>query len=200
MTTVSAMNNQTEVAAVRRGRWRFVDSNHGYGWISIVLHWTGAVAVLTLWLVGSAIRNAKAGQVAELIDLHTSIAVSVYALLWLRIGWRLKVGHPEPLAAQRGIFFSVAQLTHVVLVLAIGAMLISGPLMAWSRGNSIHVWQVSIPSPWGSVPSLALVMRSVHVSMGWLVIWAIALHVAGTIKHTIFNRDGTLGRMLAPRQ
>jgi cytochrome b561 len=198
MNVFLSMNEHAQSAVNAPDRWRLSDTADGYGWISISLHWLSALAVVALLLVGTAIRNAKAGEATRLIDLHTSIAGSSYVLLWARVIWRFKVGHPDPLSAQNKVFFRVAKITHYALILALATMLLSGPLMVWSRGNSINVFQMAIPSPWGYAPLIASVMRAVHGSMGWVLIGGLLLHVAGALKHTAFDRDGTLGRMLAP--
>lgn len=74
-------------------------------WGSIVLHWLTAAVVLALLFLGSSIAGAEAAQRNELILLHTSIAVAAYVILWWRIVWRFRKGHPGPLTKQRECFF-----------------------------------------------------------------------------------------------
>ena len=74
---------------------RTTDTRTGYGWVSIALHWTTAIIVLTLWFVGSSIQSDPGTQESTL-RLHTSIAITAYLLLWARVIWRLKIGHPGP--------------------------------------------------------------------------------------------------------
>ena len=73
-------------------RWR--DTRTGYGWLSIALHWLTAIAILTIWFVGSSIQNDLAAGSESSLRLHTSIAISAYVLLWFRVIWRFKQGHP----------------------------------------------------------------------------------------------------------
>ncbi|HTU59336.1 MAG TPA: cytochrome b/b6 domain-containing protein, partial [Polyangiales bacterium] len=122
------------------------DTPTGYGWISIALHWLTAIAILTIWFIGSSI-HADPATTESTLNLHTSIAISVYALLWARIIWRFAVGHPGPLPEQRGFFHVIGKYCHYVMLAAVGAMLLSGPLMAWSRGDAIHVWNWFALSP-----------------------------------------------------
>src|SRR5437588_11577638 len=65
---------------------RLMDTASGYGWISIALHWLAAAFVLTMWTIGTMSQSAPEGD-SRLVDLHTTIGVSAYALLWLRILW-----------------------------------------------------------------------------------------------------------------
>jgi cytochrome b561 len=195
-----ATNARLDAASLRRDRWRLTDGDRDYGWISIALHWLSAIVVIGLWVVGSAVRSAPAARYGQLVDVHTTIAITAYVLMWARIIWRVKTGHPEPLPSQNKFFFSIAKVTHYLLIVALCGMLWSGPLIVWSRGNSIHVFDFSIPSPLGYMPHMSRVMPWIHRAMSWVVIWAVVLHVGGALKHAAFDQDGTLGRMLAPRR
>ena len=111
---------------------RTTDTRTGYGWVSIALHWTTAIIVLTLWFVGSSIQSDPGTQESTL-RLHTSIAITAYLLLWARVIWRLKIGHPGPLPKQGGLFYQIGKYTHYTMCVAIAFMLITGPLMLWLK-------------------------------------------------------------------
>ena len=75
---------------------RVQDTRNGYGWISIALHWLTAAIVLTMWTVGIMSQIAGREGDPKLVHLHTTIGMTMYALLWGRIIWRFAVGHPGP--------------------------------------------------------------------------------------------------------
>jgi len=75
---------------------RLQDTSHGYGWISIALHWLTAAIVLTMWIVGTMSQVASHEDYPALVRLHSTIGVTAYVLLWARIAWRFKIGHPGP--------------------------------------------------------------------------------------------------------
>ena len=75
---------------------RFRDPNNGYSWLSIALHWATAIIILTLWFIGSSINADRANGSLATLNLHTSIAISAYLLLWARIIWRFWYKHPGP--------------------------------------------------------------------------------------------------------
>jgi cytochrome b561 len=179
---------------------RTSDTRNGYGWISIALHWITAIIVLTIWFIGSSIHAGAEQTPAEsesVLRLHTSIAVTAYLLLWARIIWRFVKGHPGPLVQQAGPFYTIGKYAHYVLLIAIGAMLISGPTMVWSRGDVIHVFELfTIPGPFAAHPPLFDVAHSIHVWCSRIIIIGTALHLAGVYKHAAFNQDGTFGKML----
>jgi cytochrome b561 len=174
------------------------DTSNGYGWISITLHWITAIVVLTIWFIGSSIRSAMAGEDYEqTIALHTSIAISAYVLLWARIVWRFVKGHPGPLPRQGGVFYAIGKYVHFVLLFAIAAMLLSGPLMVWARGDAIQVFGwFAIPGPFAMNMPLYDAMHGIHVWCSRVIIVGTALHLGGVYKHAAFNQDGTFGKML----
>src|SRR6266852_3597189 len=126
---------------------RTADTSNGYGWISIALHWLAAAIVLTMFVIGTMSQGAAREESLRLVHLHTTIGMTAYALLWGRIIWRFVVGHPGPLPKQGVIFFTIGKYFHFVMLVAIGAMLLSGPLMVWTAGDAIHVFALAIPSP-----------------------------------------------------
>jgi len=173
------------------------DTRTGYGWISIALHWLTAIVILTIWFIGSSIQSDVAAGGTGTLRLHTSIAISAYALLWARIIWRFWQGHPGPLTAQAGFFFLLGKYTHYIMLVAIATMLISGPLMVWARGDIIYVFDwFTIPSPLAPNMDFFSFTHSVHVWCGRVIIVGTLLHIGGVYKHAAFNQDGTFGKML----
>jgi cytochrome b561 len=176
---------------------RTSDTRTGYGWISIALHWLTAIVILTIWFIGSSIQTDVAAGSTSTLRLHTSIAITAYLLLWGRILWRFWQGHPAPLPEQAGVFYQLGKYTHYVMLIAIAAMLVSGPLMVWSRGEAIYVFDwFAIPGPYGAHMWLFTLTHTVHVWCGRVIIVGTLLHLGGVYKHAAFNQDGTFGKML----
>lgn len=173
------------------------DTGTGYGWVSIALHWVSGVAIIYLLYLGNTIGSLEGDERAAALLRHTSIAISFYLIFVVRIAWRLCYGHPRPTAAQQGWAFAVGKWTHMTMIFALALMLISGPLMHWSYGNRIgvFVW-FSIPGPIGQSPVLGGFMHSVHVFGALILFTGFLLHIAGVYKHTAFNHDGTLAKMI----
>jgi cytochrome b561 len=176
---------------------RALDTRTGYGWISIALHWITAIVILTVWFIGSSIQSDLASGSSATLRLHTSIAMTAYVLLWARILWRFKQGHPDATPEQRGAFYQIGKYTHYVILAAIAVMLISGPLMVWSRGEPIYVFDwLTIPGPYGMNMDLYTLLHSTHIWGSRVIIVGTVLHLGGVYKHAAFNQDGTFGKML----
>jgi cytochrome b561 len=178
------------------------DTATGYGWISIVLHWITAVIILYMLYLGNTIEGLAGEERSAAVLRHTSIAITFYCLFLARIVWRLYYGHPRPTEEQRGWAFTLGKWTHLAMVFALAVMLVSGPLMHWSYGNPIEVFDwFAIPAPIGSSMEFAAMMHAAHKLGAAVLFFGFILHIGGVYKHTAFNQDGTLAKMiLADRQ
>jgi cytochrome b561 len=177
------------------------DTDNGYGWVSIVLHWITTIAIFALLYIGSSIEAYVGESRVMAVRLHTSIAVCAYVFLWGRIIWRLVYSHPGPTSGQRGLSFLIGKWVHYVILIALALMLVSGPLMAWSgsSGGVIEVFDwFALPAPFEAGDAFRDFMHAIHRRSAIVVFLGILLHLGGVYKHTAFNQDGTLVKMVLP--
>ncbi len=173
------------------------DTGAGYGWISIALHWITAIGILYLLYLGNTIGGAEPEARDAAVLRHTSIAIVLYAVFLIRIVWRLYYGHPLPTPEQRGWAFTLGKWTHMIMVYALALMLVSGPMMQWAYGNEIGVFDwVSVPSPFPASFPLAAALHTVHAWSALVIFVGFLLHIGGVYKHTAFNQDGTLAKII----
>jgi cytochrome b561 len=180
----------------RRTRWQ--DGPRSFGWVSILLHWLGAAAIVALLFSGDSIHAAKGLNGDAALRFHTSVALSAYALLWLRVIWRVAKGHPKRLSRQSPRSYAIATPSHWLLVAAIAIMLVTGPVMAWAGGLPLRLFVIEIPSPVEPMPALYAMMHTGHVLGAWILGWGTLLHLLAVIKHMAVDRDGAFDRMMVP--
>jgi len=178
---------------------RLKDTATGYGLISILLHWITAILILYLLYLGSTIGSQEGDARRLAVDRHTSVAIASYLLLLGRVIWRFVYHHPGPTDEQRGWAFTMGKWTHYAITGAIIVMLVTGPLMQFNYGRDIHVfdWFV-IATPFGTNFGAATFLHSVHTASALFIFLGILLHVGGVYKHTAFNQDGTLAKIIIP--
>lgn len=160
------------------------DQPNSFGWISIALHWTTAVAVIALWFVGSSITWVPAEEMDQRRALHITIGLISWLPLAARIVWRLCVRHPRA-EGQSAREHRVARVVHTLMLLLIGLMILSGPIMAWSLPERTALTQ------------LALV---IHSNAANVLLALIVLHIGGALKHLMFDDDETIARIFMPRK
>ena len=180
---------------------RLKDTPTGYGWISILLHWITAILILVMLFVGNSIEAVGGSVRIEAINLHTSIGLSAYVLLLGRIVWRFAYGHPGPQEGQQGVFYVIGKWVHYIMLVALGVMIVTGPVMAWASGLDIAVFDwLTIPA--SAVPNYPLrdALHVVHRFCAIVLFVGFLLHLGGVYKHTAFNRDGTFIKMIIPER
>jgi cytochrome b561 len=178
---------------------RLKDTATGYGLISILLHWITAILILYLLYLGSTIGSLEGPARDAAVNRHTSFAIASYVLLLGRVIWRFYYRHPGPTDEQRGWAYTTGKWTHYAITAAIVVMLITGPLLQFSYGRAIRVfdWFV-IASPMEANFGLAGFLHSLHTATAVFIFLGVVLHIGGVYKHTAFNQDGTLAKIIIP--
>lgn len=165
------------------------DRTRGYSAASVVAHWLAAILVIALLVTHSAARDTT-GYV-----FHVSGgAIAGLFLLW-RVWHRVRRGMADA-PRQAAILNLAARVVHWGLLLLIAVVVISGYLLPWSLGEALDVFGVGIPSPMDAAPALHEVLERMHDVAGHLFMPLLALHVAGAVKHAIFDRRGAALRMI----
>lgn len=178
-----------------------------YGAIERAFHWLMALLILgaaPLGLIANRLPHDTAEALAwkvQLFSLHKTLGVAIFGLAVLRILWALVQPRPAPLHPERRIETALAGAVHGLLYLSLLAV----PLAGWvehaaSDGFAPILWPLgqSLPLVPKSVV-LAEVAGALHAAFAWLLVGALALHVAGALKHAVLDRDDTLARMLSGR-
>lgn len=175
------------------------NSSARYGWVSIVLHWGVALVVfglfaLGLWMVGLDYYSAWRKDAP---DLHKSIGITLFAIMLVRIVWRLLSPPPPPLASYSRLTRIGAAFGHAFLYLGLFAVMIAGYLISTADGVGIPVFGLfEIPAVVSGLPDQANTAGVVHLYLAWVLVVFAGLHGVAAFKHHFIDRDATLTRML----
>jgi cytochrome b561 len=173
------------------------DNKQGFGSISIAVHWIGALLLIVMLLLGLRImfapdRPAESAATA----LHTSIGVLLWIFLAARIAWRLSQKSPDE-PPQHWSLNVISRIVQYGLLLGIAIQLVTGPLLVWSTGHPLAVFN------WFEIPTFLARNRGLHETLGaihtttaYVILGLFTLHIAGALKHLIIDRDGVFQRML----
>ncbi len=175
-----------------------------YSPISKTLHWLTALLILSAFPLGLLANNApfatsdEIATKALLFSLHKTIGVTAFFTALIRILWALTQTPPADLHPDRRLETFAAHLVHWLLYIS----MLLVPLTGWIN----HAASTGFAPIWGPFgQSLPLVPKSETVSAlfsagHWvftkILLAAIALHIAGALKHVFIDRDETMRRML----
>ncbi len=149
--------------------------------------------MLPLAWVAISLPNGEAK--GSMFVLHKSVGLTIFAIVVIRIVWRMIYPAPADPAAPKGLEV-IARINHWLLYAIFLIMPLSGWLLSALSGRSTpYFWLFTIPGLEKN-EALSKTFASVHVFGQFAVYLLVALHILGTVWHLVIRRDGLLERML----
>ncbi|UWQ20673.1 cytochrome b/b6 domain-containing protein [Jannaschia sp. W003] len=170
-----------------------------YGRVERAFHWSVALLIASAVGLGLAAQwaplasDAAWAWKARLFSLHKTVGVAAFAVALARIAWAAAQPRPRPLHPERRWETRLARAVHGTLY---GALVLV-PLSGWLAHAAMPGFapillpvpqSLALPAPWPER------LAALHVVAGRVLLAAVALHVAGALRHAL-ERDGTLARM-----
>jgi len=178
-----------------------------YSNVAIVLHWVIAACIVFQILLAWRMDDLKTPLGFALIQLHKSVGITILLLSLVRLGWRLANPPPREVGLNRWEA-TLSKITH----LGFYGIMIGMPITGWIM---VSASRISIPTvlfgvvPWPHVPGLAHLAEPAksawraigHEGHEWLAFGTyllLLLHVAGALKHQVFDRESPILARMAP--
>jgi cytochrome b561 len=177
-------------------RWK--SDRQYYGMVAILLHWSVAVMVLLLFLLGLWMTGLEYYHpwYRQGPDIHRSIGVLLFGVLLVRLAWRWSNPPPEPLPDHTAVERITAGLVHRLLYLLLFCVMLSGYLISTADGRALDVFG------WFELPALITgielqeeIAGRAHLVIAVTTIALVAVHIGGAFKHHFVDRDRTLLRI-----
>ncbi len=169
-----------------------------YSGVAMLLHWAIAVLVIMNWQIAEQAEKLSGPLRGEVMNYHKAWGITILVLTLIRLAWRL--AHPSVVRTRdlppwERVLAKTVHVTFYVLLIAL-------PLGGW-LANSLMDRTIdffglfTIPAlPVGSDKGLGGAIFDLHETGAKFMLLLVLLHVAGALKHTLIDRDGTLWRML----
>lgn len=176
--------------------WR--NTTERYGGIAQGFHWTVAILVLSLLVIGVLMTDMKPGpDMFKVYALHKSVGITVLTLAVLRLIWKLSNPHPHSLPTHQRWEQILARMVHVFLYFAIIGMPLSGWIMSSAKGFPVSFFGwATLPDLVSPNEELSKIANRFHELTAYSLMAAIGLHFAGAMKHHVIDKDATLRRMV----
>ncbi len=183
------------------------NTRNGYGIVAIAFHWTMAVLMVGLFVLGKYMvgLDPMAPDTFALYQWHKSFGFVVLALAVLRLAWRFANPAPKLPAGMPAIERLAAHLGHFGLYALLLALPLSGWLMVsaspWGIPTVLFevlpVPHLPVPGALGDKPAAEALLKELHEMLGFALLLLVVLHVAAALKHHFLNRDDVLRRMVS---
>jgi cytochrome b561 len=177
------------------------NSMERYGAIAMLFHWTMAAVVIGLAVLGLyMITLPDAGFTTVKVTLviyHKEFGLLAFALLAVRLGWRVTHILPRLTESTPQWQQVTARFLQLAFYALLAALPISGYLMSSAAGIPVSLFGL------GTLPDL--VHRNdhefrryadIHQWLAYLLIACVLAHVAAALKHHFVDQDRTLRNML----
>ena len=163
-----------------------------------MLHWVTALGVFGLfalgwWMVDLGYYDPWYRDAPE---LHKGIGVLLFALVLVRLVWRVQSSGPKPLASHTRLIRSLALVTKGTLYALLIGVSLSGYLITTAKGDELRVFDLfGIPALVTGIDNLEDIAGDFHWWMALVLLGLAALHAIAALKHHLLDRDDTLKRM-----
>ena len=169
-----------------------------YGAVAQVLHWVTALVVLVAFIYGPGGSEERIYAPARDFDrqLHETLGLCVFALVVLRVIWRMFDTRPEPppVARWMAVAAKAVQGGLYLLLFALPFTAISG---AWLEGHPLTLLAgVKIAPILGVSHAVGATIATIHTWLGDAIMWLAGIHALAAIYHHLFLKDDVLISML----
>lgn len=175
-----------------------------YGSVAKSFHWLTALLILSALALGFIAHNvpyqdsAQLAVKATLFSLHKTVGLAAFFTAILRILWAFTQPRPKLLNGDHKLEALAAETAHWVLYCAMALVPLTGWIHHAATTGFAPIWW-----PFGqSLPfvpknaDFATILSGLHYTFMVVMVVTLLAHVGGALKHAVFDRDGTLQRML----
>ena len=169
-----------------------------YSGVAMTLHWLIAIGVIVQWRIHESAEHASREAGRAIMANHFSLGVTLLVLVLLRLAWRLVVPNP-PIASHPATWErALAKIVHTLFYVLLIALPLAGWLAMSKLESTVSVWGLfTMPMlPVAPDPEGGKAIFELHGVVGQALLILMVIHILGTLKHTLIDRDGNLFRML----
>lgn len=178
-------------------RWK--NSQHHFGWVSIALHWSMALLLIAMYIIGDYMVELDYYDTwyHKAPDLHKAAGILLVMLLIVRFVWNHVQTKPQPLQAEKALQNQLARLGHLGLYGLVLVLGISGYLISTAKGQGIDVFGLfTVPALLPDSADRGELAGDIHEIAANLFLILVIIHAAAASVHHFIYKDRTLLRML----
>ena len=173
-----------------------------WGWLSIALHWIGAIAIFVLlvhgwWMTHMVPRPERLANYAW----HAALGYDLFLLVVLRLIWRWLNPVPAQPAESKPWETLAAHAGHIGLYVLIFAVTLTGWIVATTARTPMTKDLLGVPLPalvTGIERSTRNLVEETHLVLAYTLAVLVAVHVVGALRHHFIKRNDVFRRMISP--
>lgn len=169
-----------------------------YGVVAQAFHWATAIIVLVAFIYGPGGSEQRVYSTARDFDrqLHETLGLCVFALVVMRVLWRMVDTRPDPAELPRWMDIA-SKAVQGALYLLLFALPLTAAAGAWLEGHPLTLLAgLQIPSPVAISHDTGATIAEIHTWLGDAILWLAGFHALAAIYHHLVLKDGVLVSML----
>ena len=166
-----------------------------------LFHWVMAALILAQIALGLTAASWRVSPAKlELFFWHKSTGMLIFALVALRLVWRLANPTPELPSGMAAWERAAARLSHALLY----ALMIALPITGWIVNSASNIpfrifWLIPLPAIVAPDKATADAVALVHGGLVALLALVLVAHIGAALRHHFVKRNKVLERMLPGR-
>ena len=162
---------------------------------AMALHWIMAALIVLVGVLGLLHDSWPRRSQAFWIDLHALIGLGVWALIVVRLGWRL--GHPPPaLPPEIGVLpRKLSYALHLLLYLLVFVTPLIGIVTFIWHGRAFDFGLFKVDFGVRSNRAIFHPTEDIHGYLAYTLFGLIGIHLLAALWHQFVRRDRLLQRM-----
>ena len=169
-----------------------------YNNVAIALHWITAVIVVAQLYVGFTFHDMERGPArTEWFTWHKTLGATILLLALIRLAWRL-ANPPPPFPPQLPRWERYAAVwNHRIFYAGLILIPLTGlaTVSSGREGTTELLGGLPLPLIPGLPRSAGDPLGSIHVTLVYLTIALVVIHVAAALKHQFVDKSRVAGRM-----
>lgn len=175
------------------------NTESSWGWLAKLFHWLMFLVIVGAYVAVDLQESFEKGSVEGdwWMALHKSFGLTVFILVWLRLGWRIgQKTVPENFTGYG--MAKLASIGHALLYLLMIAVPLSALMMSQFAGRPVSWFGIfEVPVWLAENEGLAEWLHGLHSEfLAPFLFVLIILHILGGLWHHFIDRDDVLKRML----
>lgn len=177
------------------------NTHERFGVVSKTFHWLIFILITLqfylIWTFESMLKINPARGTYMFFHKSVGLTILLVAIAW--IIWRRFNVLPTPLPNQYSWQHYLAKTTHILLLIGIVAMPLTGIVMGMAAGRSLDWFGIYTITPFSFVPHndvLAGRLKLTHEIIATALVGLVILHTLGALVHHFIYKDNVLRRML----
>jgi cytochrome b561 len=171
------------------------DTPAGYGLISRALHWLMGIAIVAMFVLGLYMVGLDyySPYYNSAPDLHRAVGMILFALLLVRMLWRVSNTRPRDDELSR-LEWWASRAVHWSFYALLLVLSVSGYLISTADGAPVSVFGIEIPAITKS-PGLETPAGNIHRVVAYAVMALVVVHTLAALKHHFIDKDSVMTRM-----